>query len=383
MLLLRSPLVCAVLLAVPIVPACMWDRDTLTREAKAMPDVIQVATGRFERNPPLYYQMRIGRESAELKSHPDHLDLYDDISVAYSRIGNDDKAIYTIERKRVRMGDMSKARTIGGKRDAFSEAAYRYYANAGTFWIVRWMRHGARRADIQQAVHSRDLIARAIEINPDAHFGREVVQLKLTDWLIGGRADSLSSYLGGGMDGSSKEEVKRNTQGLIGLVVLGALWESPDAFDALAGLIEAHYHNLNRLAYFVLQREKELVASGHKLLVENEDNIMYERPDFHDRDKIQSEFRRLRLDADQWLSERTAFMVSRLKEGRHPDTDPHFWDGYVARPDPRIEYSFFEELDPYDLILPAIVGCCSSPFIVFGIWILIRGRIRKARRASN
>lgn len=351
-----------------------------------MPDVILVAAGRFERNPPLYYQMRIDRESAELRLHPKDLDLYDDVSVGYSRIGNDDKAIEFIERKRAKMGDLSKARTVNGRRDAFAEAAYRYYANAGTFWIVRWMRHGAKKEEIQQAVHSRDLIARAIEINPDAHFGREVVQLKLTDWLIGNRDETLSYYLGGGMDRSepaASKEIANNTKGLLGLIVLGALWESPDAFDALAGLIEAHFHNLNRLAYFVLLREKELVAGGHKLLVENEANILYERPAFHDRDKIKSEFKRLRLDADQWLAERTEFMVSRLKEGRHPDTDPHFWDGYVSRPAPRIDYTFFEELDPVVLIVPATVSCCSSPFIVWGLWILIRARVRKSKRTSS
>ena len=69
--------------------------------------------------------------------------------------------------------------------------------------------------------------SRAIEINPDAHFGREVVQLKFTDWLIGGRNDCLSVYLGGGAEGHSsaanQNEVEKSTKGLIGLIVLGAL----------------------------------------------------------------------------------------------------------------------------------------------------------------
>ena len=33
--------------------SCIWDSDSLAREAKAIPDVVAVITGRFERNPPL------------------------------------------------------------------------------------------------------------------------------------------------------------------------------------------------------------------------------------------------------------------------------------------------------------------------------------------
>ncbi len=385
MLRLRNPLLCAVMLSFGSAQACMWDRDTLSHEAQAMPDVVQVATGRFERNPPLYYQVRIDRETADVKKHPENLDLYDDISVAYSRIGDDDRAIEWIERKRERMGDLSRARTVNGKRDAFSEAAYRYYANAGTFWIVRWMRHGANESDIQQARHSRNLIARAIEINPNAHFGREVVQLRLTDWLIDEHTQSLCDYLGGGIDSEvdSKADAEANMKGLIGLIVLGELWEFPDAFDALGGLLERHYHNINRLGYFVVERELELVSKGHKMRIESENEFTFRPPAFHDYKKIESEFARLRAEAELWQSERTAFMTSRLKAGRHPDTDPHFWDGYSPRPIPQIEYSYFEELDPEKLIIPMFLCCCSSPFLAFGMWIVVRRRRKRKLEASQ
>ena len=38
--------------------ACLWDRDTLAMEAAGLPDVPRVATGRFPRSPPAYYEMR-------------------------------------------------------------------------------------------------------------------------------------------------------------------------------------------------------------------------------------------------------------------------------------------------------------------------------------
>jgi hypothetical protein len=40
------------------------------------------------------------------------------------------------------------------------------------------------------------------------------------------------------------------------------------------------------------------------------------------------DYKMLRTEADTWQAKRTAFMLSRLNAGRHPDTDPHFWDGY-------------------------------------------------------
>src|SRR5262249_29824726 len=49
----------ALLLGLPLsVAACLWDRDTPAGEAKGMLEVVAVLTGRFERNPPLFYEMR-------------------------------------------------------------------------------------------------------------------------------------------------------------------------------------------------------------------------------------------------------------------------------------------------------------------------------------
>jgi len=188
-----------------------------------MPDVVQVTVGRFERNPPLYYQMRIDRETPLVKKSPKQLDLYDDLGVANERLGNDDLAIDWMEKKHTVMGDLSKGKTINGKRDAFSEAAYRYFANVGTFWLIRWVRHGAKPNDIKELKHARDLIAKAIEINPDAHFGRETVQLKVMDWLIASSgnpaAKSLADYLGDGLESSgtgSSDDSQKTTKGLGG-----------------------------------------------------------------------------------------------------------------------------------------------------------------------
>ena len=62
---------------------------------------------------------------------------------------------------------------------------------------------------------------------------------------------------------------------------------------------------------------------------------MLPRPDFVKAETLlDPAFAKLRAEADAWHAARTAFMTERLKEGRHPDTDPHFWDGYTERPAP-------------------------------------------------
>lgn len=115
---------------------CINDRDsdTLAQQGQQLPDVVRVITGRFERNPPLYFQMRIARVTKELQKTPANLPLYDDIAVAYDRLGKDDDAISWMNRKKLQL-TKSSTRT-NAKSPAFKEATYRYYANNGTFATV-------------------------------------------------------------------------------------------------------------------------------------------------------------------------------------------------------------------------------------------------------
>jgi hypothetical protein len=51
----------ALVLSLPlVVTACLWDRDTPADEAKGMPEVVAILTGRFPRNPPLFHEVRLG-----------------------------------------------------------------------------------------------------------------------------------------------------------------------------------------------------------------------------------------------------------------------------------------------------------------------------------
>src|SRR5262245_27183830 len=127
--------VLALLLGLPLsVTACLWDRDTPANEAKGMPDVVAVLTGRFERNPPLFYEMRLDRVVALHREHPDDLAAYDDAGIACDRLGRGDEAISWMEKKRAQL------ETLDPSQPQVKEQRYCYHANLGTFLVHRWAR---------------------------------------------------------------------------------------------------------------------------------------------------------------------------------------------------------------------------------------------------
>ena len=159
--------------------ACLWDSDTLAHEAQKMPDVIQVITGRFERNPPLYYQMRLARVVKSIQNSPTRLADYDDAGVACDRLHHDDQALVWMERKQQQL-------VKAPANDPFiQDQWYRFYANRGTFHVHHWLRLGANRQQLAEVKAARnDDIASALQLNPNAHFGREKYQLQVLNWII-------------------------------------------------------------------------------------------------------------------------------------------------------------------------------------------------------
>jgi hypothetical protein len=89
------------------------------------------------------------------------------------------------------------------------------------------------------------------------------------------------------------------------------------------------------------------------------------------------EFKKLRADADAWSTGRTSFMLGRIAEGKHPDTDSDFWTGYVERPKPDIWTPPFWETFNF-----ATRAFEFGPVLVLGvagIWLSVLG-IKSIRR---
>ena len=258
--------------AIPLpILACLNDRDSESIEAGRLPEVLAVITGQFDRNPPLYYQMRLKRVSEAIEITPASLPLYDDAAVACDRLGRFDEAIGWMEKKRALL------ERSDGESPAIKEHWYRYFANLGTHRAHRWLRAGADRDRIGELEAARDLIGKAIAIKPDAHFGREKYQYKALTWIIeqppiGEDARALPTLLDSGDPGAASEAI----QGLCGLIVLGNAWESVDIFHALAKALDDYGdHDLAQQARL---RCAELIDAGKGSIVVAHPSAMASRP---------------------------------------------------------------------------------------------------------
>lgn len=334
------------LLARPL-GACLWDEDTLAAEAQGkIADVVHIIAGRFERNPPLYYEIRLKRSAERIAANPDDLPAYDDAGVACDRLGRGDEAIAWMEKKAKRL---DSAKPVEGKPHELDEHRYRYLANVGTFWVHRWARNGADRSKIDEVKTARDFIAKAIALNPDAHFGREVYQLKALDWIINPVHHGASFLLSGFLDPADPANSTDATiRGLSGLVALGNGWESVDIFNTLCQAL-ARDGQRTSVATLAALRAQELVDAGRRSLdpAASTDPAELKRlleasptggvtggP--RDKEAVKQAFAAIRAEADAWQKARLDFMRPRLEAGRHPDTDPAFWQGYAEAPPPSI-----------------------------------------------
>jgi hypothetical protein len=394
------------LLGLPLsVAACLWDRDTPLDEARGLPEVVAVLTGRFERNPPLFYRMRLERVTDHLQSHPEDLAAYDDAGVACDRLGRGDEAISWMEKKWAQLDGLDAA------RPEVKEHLYRYHANLGTFLVHRWARQGADRARISEVKAARDEIAKALTINPNAHFGREKYQLRVMEWIIdppkleGWRG--LPNVLGWSFDDiygqdTEPKEADDAVRGLAGLVVLGNAWESVDIFHALnialqrdsLGYERGREGGRNTLAYLAWLRCRELIDAGKGSMLPDAPKgealkATLFKPDFVMAETLlDPAFLKLRAEADAWQAARTAFMRERLEAGRHPDTDPHFWDGYPERPAPSLPAmsvpgAYNARLRMRGQITQLVILGVPTFVVVWLVGRSVRARRRKALRRND
>lgn len=320
--------------------ACLWDRDTLAEEAKGRPDLVRIITGWFDRYPPEYYQMRLGRVTRELQSAPNDLALYDDAAVACDRLGRSSEAIEWMAKKKAIL-DVPPEKEAKYHR-------YRYLSNLGTFHLHRWISlpQAQREADLADLRESEKLVAKAIEENPDAHFGREIYQLMAIRWLLWDGATPIQTTDDSPIEFDQihwvktrmKDPSKEHIDGISGLIQLGLAWESSDAFRSLAAVLDSgEMSSLAELAYL---RENELIAAGKGSphpVARVRDLIYPSRSQFLENRKPAGDyFPVARAAADRRDTAWVAYQEERFSKGMHPDTHPDFWKAWTepAFPEP-------------------------------------------------
>jgi tetratricopeptide (TPR) repeat protein len=208
------------------VQACIWDHDTLAMETREFPEALDLITGKFLRHSPVYYRWRLEDRQAQLIQNPNDLSLYDDLATAHDKLGRSDLAI-----------------AIMLKKYAIQPGLYETEANLGTFYI-----HNKQFQD--GLIH----IKRAIEINPDAHFGREIYQQQLVEYVVEkSRSGDLSlplnredAYMKIGFAKwvskdamfmeQYKQELAKAEKGVLGMMRFGH-YDSPILLEALGDLL--------------------------------------------------------------------------------------------------------------------------------------------------
>jgi tetratricopeptide (TPR) repeat protein len=322
---------------------CLWDSDTLRAEAAGAPGMVETIVGRFDRYPPLYYQMRLDRAAADVATNPADLNAYDDAAVSCDRLGKHDEAIAWMAQKRTALDALPES-------EARADHEYRYLANLGTFHAHRWLANGADRADMADMEQARDLIRQAIALNPDAHFGRERYQLMALEWILEPTPVDDGRYPMGyytsildriayddGWPGVSyrndlaKAGYPDAPEGFAGLVALGNGWNSFDVFHALALALQDRQDS--SLAYLAWLRAEEILASGGGTLHPEMDLSDFDPAEhpyhLNAHAPVEAFYTKARAEADAWHQARTAYITTRLEQGEHPDTHPAFFAAWV------------------------------------------------------
>ncbi|MFO0850262.1 MAG: hypothetical protein U0871_17145 [Gemmataceae bacterium] len=374
----RPLAVLAVLLVPSAAVACLWDFDTLQQERSRFPDALELITGKFLRHSPEFYEWRAKDRRAKLAAAPTNLAYRDDLAVALDKLGRHDEAI-----------------TVATESDRLRPGRYESAANLGTFLI-----HAGRLED--GLAHIR----RAIALNPDAHFGREVYQAKLVEYVLSRRKDGkLVLPLSGPHAGSFARFVLEDApppalaerqaaiKGVLGMMRFGH-HDSPVLLDALGSLLadrpdkpDADAKRLAARAYLKASYEAKETDAVQKYRARAKEVLEMQSPrrDAYGQmalEDLEADFKRELVEAKAWYDELRQKEIGWVRDGADPDAE--FAKLYAA--DPAVsappEYDGPTVDDIYKraiLTAGAVVGLGLLGTLTLAgvlIWRVYRGRVK-------
>lgn len=79
-----------------------WDEDTLKEESLGIKDVAEVVQGRILKHSRVFYERKVAYTEPLLKQEPVKPERYDDLAVAYEKLGRTQEAIALMEAKEKR-----------------------------------------------------------------------------------------------------------------------------------------------------------------------------------------------------------------------------------------------------------------------------------------
>lgn len=345
--------------------ACLWDDDTLSAEEKKLPTILDAIVGRVEVNPPEYYRARIKLSEARIAKDTKDYEAYDNLIVANDKLGDGKGAIEWAERKR-------NALTLN-QVDPKSDHWYRYYANLGTVEAHNWVR-SKNKQDVKPLLLAEQHLTKALEINPDAHFGREKIQVEIVRlvaalYAVRGDGNSARSERHDTVEEhwkavEGKYKPEEIAEGAIGMMTFGGGPDSPDLVTILARSTDWRDGHLQMLARL---RVLELKSEGKKPVLEME--VGYQPMD---PGTVRRQFADLRQNAKEYRQHRQAYIRAELRKGKHPDTDKDFWSGYTEVPrvnlrgmEPLIPVAAQQNLTIWGMIVGLTLLMAGIPIAIF------------------
>lgn len=258
----RALVLATLLLPLSAALACLWDSDTLKEESLNEKDVAEVVRGRILKHSRAFYERKVAYTLPLLERPDVKPERYDDLAVAYEKLGRTAEAIATMEAKEQRFPGL-----------------YTTAANVGTFH--------AHAGDYPRALEH---LRRALALNPEAHFGREKYQVKAIEYLQRLAATpelvKQEEFLGLPLDPSRylfvlnpKKVVLHKERpelpddvltGLVGMIRFGSGEKSPHLWFSLGMALawKGHKH----LAIRALRRAEHL---GHPLATEHAEELVH------------------------------------------------------------------------------------------------------------
>ncbi|MEQ1821713.1 MAG: hypothetical protein ABL949_04330 [Fimbriimonadaceae bacterium] len=343
--------------------ACINDRDTLAfekrnvdalhriesetnprKKGEAIQElVLRAIGGRFERYPAKYYEMRIKRLLKKPSLTPPE---FDDLAVAYDRIGKVDEAIKVIL--------SSKSQRIS------NDHKYSFHANYGTFLVHRWIANGHTDKDIKTLRESIAEVKKALEINPKSHFGRENVQLTLEESWLPENHPVKYGHLHG-------KQADHAVVGAAGIIMMGLGYELPDVYQVIASARITSQASHSLMQEYAQDRIQELLVQGKAFVVE---------PERSETKKPSLGYLDLIADGEKVHQARQSYMNERFARGEHPDTHSDFWSGW-KEPD----FPVLKRIgDPFVRKLYFQIGLTFGGLLFLAIGgLILRDRIRKKR----
>ena len=351
-------LVLAVLLACPLA-ASTQDRDRPGDNFVAT--VADACSGRFDRLPPRYYEMRVERLQGALA--PSRLDnaqalgAADNLCVALLRLGRFPAALQVLDRKAAALEGLRG-------RDAllFNAHSNRTLKNRAMCLLARW-RQGGDARDLEAALA---LVQRAAKEAP--HISENALLAR--EFEFWRRAQPPTDGLFPNLLGIREVDVRAGRPGalqalrlpdaithLARRVTYGGEYQSADLFYALSLACAAEGRTGD--AGLCWARLCDLIESGARVHAQHSlgNDALKRATASHLGSADLAGYRRrleaLKREAATWAKERGAMIAQALERGEHPDTMPTFWTRWMEQ-EPAPEPDAFTALEPEEDAQPLV-----------------------------